>query len=569
MRSNRRACRVLGIGVVFLLGMTSAAVAESNWPQFRGAESLGVAESANLPDRWSATENVQWKQDVPGLGWSSPIVWGNRVFLTTVVNQGETEPPKKGLYFGGDRKDAPTSVHQWKVYCLDLASGSVVWEQTPHEGVPESTRHLKNTFASETPVTDGELVYAYFGNLGLFCYDLAGKPLWSVKLPAYKTRYGWGTAASPVVFEDRVYLAIDNDEQSSLVALDKRTGEEVWKVARDEKSNWATPYIWKNEKRTEMVIPGTGAIRSYDLAGNELWRLGGMSSIAIPTPFSKFGLLYVASGYIMDKKKPLYAVRPGASGDISLADDQSTNDFVAWSEKMGGPYNPSPLIYGDHLYVLLDRGFLECYDAKTGQRLYEKQRLPEGKAFTSSPWAYSGKIFCINEDGLCFVVKAGPEFEILHTNALTEDDMCMATPAIVGDKLLVRTAPRVYCIAQGKKSRRAGRAKRGPPNVSTWCVSAALDAPYVPRRGQVSAGEAVDVDADSTRQVLLGNTDHLVAVREFNRSWLESRDRFHKRRATRAAAVRRAVSFDVMIEHDRVGRFGNTPEEAVGFRNRQ
>jgi outer membrane protein assembly factor BamB len=419
--------------------------AEENWPQFRGSKSLGVADNPNLPDKWSATENVAWKTDLKGRGWSSPIVWGDRIFLTTVVNLGESEEPKKGLYFGGNREKPPESDHQWKVVCLDLDDGRVLWEQLAHQGVPTSPIHLKNSYASETPVTDGQRLYAYFGNVGLFCYDLDGKLLWSKPIEPHKMRYGWGTAASPVVYQDRVYLVNDNDEESYLLALDAATGEQVWRVERDEKSNWATPYIWKNSQRTEIIVPATGKNRSYDLEGRLLWELGPMSSITIATPYSDGDTLYLSSGYVMDKKKPIYAIRPGASGDISLGEDETSNDFILWTN-MGGPYNPSTLLYGGLLYVLYDQGFFACFDPRSGEEVYAKKRIPEGKAFTASPWAYNDRIFCLNEDGVTFVIAPGKEFEILHTNALAEDDMCMATPAIVGDRLIIRTSARVYCI---------------------------------------------------------------------------------------------------------------------------
>jgi outer membrane protein assembly factor BamB len=427
--------------------------AQENWPQFRGAQSLGVSANPNLPDTWSDTENVAWKTDVKGRGWSSPIVWGEKIFLTTVVNLGQAEEPKKGLYFGGERTKPPESEHQWKVICLDLADGRVLWEQMPHQGVPTTSHHLKNSYASETPVTDGERVYAYFGNVGLFCYDLDGKLLWRKEIDPHKTRYGWGTAASPVVYQDRVYLVNDNDEESYLLALDAKTGEQVFRVEREEKSNWATPYIWKNSQRTEIVVPGTGRNRSYDLEGRLLWELAPMSSITIATPYSDGDTLYVTSGYVMDKRKPVYAIRPGGSGDISLEGDATSNEFIVWSQPMAGPYNPSTLLYGDLMYVLYDQGFFACFDARTGEEVYAKQRIPEGRAFTASPWAYNDKVFCLNEDGVTFVIPAGREFEILHTNKLADDDMCMGTPAIVGDKLLIRTSARLYCIQKGAKPR--------------------------------------------------------------------------------------------------------------------
>ena len=246
-----------------------------------------------------------------------------------------------------------------------------------------------------------------------------------------------------------MYIVNDNDEESYLLTLNASNGEELFRVARDEKSNWATPYIWKNSQRVELVTPGTHLNRSYDLDGRLLWELGGMSSISIATPYSKDDLLYLSSGYVMDKKKPIFAVRPGASGDISLEADQTSNDFVVWSAKMAGPYNPSTPLYGDLLYVLYDQGFFACYDPKTGEEVYVKQRIPEGKAFTASPWACGDKIFCLNEDGVTFVVPTGKEFKILYTNTLADDDMCMATPAIVGDRLLIRTSVRLYCIQKG------------------------------------------------------------------------------------------------------------------------
>ena len=417
------------------------------WPQFRGPDSRGVVEGVHPPDKWSATENVAWTQSIPGRGWSSPIVWGDRVFLTTVVKLGEAEEPKRGLYFGGNRTDKPKDPHQWKVYCLDLHSGEVLWNALAYEGVPEYSIHIKNSYASETPVTDGRRVYVYFGNVGVFAYDFNGKLVWKKDIEPVKTRYSWGTASSPVLHDGRLFIVNDNDESSYLLALDAESGDEIFRIERDEKSNWATPYVWVNPMRTELVTAGTNKVRSYSLDGELLWELSGMSSIAIPTPFARDGLLYVASGYVLDKKKPVFAIKPGASGDISLAPDETSNEYIEWFRKDAGPYNPSPLLYGDYLYVLLDRGFLTCYNAKTGEQVYGRKRLPGGKAFTASPWAYDGKVFCLSEYGETFVVRAGPDFEILHVNRLEEDSMAMATPAIAGDRLILRTDQKVYCIA--------------------------------------------------------------------------------------------------------------------------
>ncbi len=435
------------LAVVFLAGASNA-VESAHWPQFRGPEARGVVESDVLPTRWSATENVAWKTEIPGRGWSSPIVWGNRVVLTTVINTGESEKPKKGLYFGGDRPTPPDSLHRWMVYCLDLETGAVLWERQVHEGKPASPIHLKNSFASETPVTDGERIYCVFGNVGIFCFDWEGKPQWSHRLEPHKIRFGWGTAASPVLHAGRLYLVNDNDEDSYLLALNAKTGEEVWRTARDEKSNWATPFVWQHDLRTEIVTPGTGKVRSYDLDGQLLWTLEGMSSITIATPYATGGLLYLSSGYVMDPLKPIYAVRPGATGDISLKDGETSNQWIAWSQSKAAPYNPSTLVHKNRLYVLYDMGMTACYDATDGTEMYSRQRIPQGRAFTASPWAYADKVFFLNEDGVTFVSQAGDRFEVLHSNALAEDDMCMATPAMAGDRLLIRTAARLYCIRQ-------------------------------------------------------------------------------------------------------------------------
>ena len=431
-----------------ILGTTVlSGAAQSNWPQFRGEQSLGIGTNPNLPTIWSASQNVAWKTTVPGFGWSSPVVWGDKIFVTSVVRDGEVEPPKKGLYYGGERRTPSTNTQHWMVYGFDWPTGKKLWEKEVHAGSPSTSVHLKNTYASETPVTDGERVYAYFGNLGIFCLDLDGKEVWSQKLGQFQTRAGWGTAASPVLHQDRIFIVNDNDEKSFLAAFNKKTGEQLWRVERDEKSNWATPFVWENKERTELIVPGTKRVRSYDLDGHLLWEFGGMSSIVIPTPFAKSGLLYVCSGYVGDtKNRPVFAIRPGAAGDISLKDGETSNQFIVWCEKTAAPYNPSPLVYGDNFYVLFDFGFLSCRDARTGKEIYEKQRinLNGTSGFTASPWAYDNKIFCLSEDGDTFVFQAGPEYKLIGKNSLGE--MCMATPAIAHDSLIIRTASNLYRI---------------------------------------------------------------------------------------------------------------------------
>src|SRR5882724_7750816 len=432
--------------MVKLLALVALAFASDHWPQFRGPDSLGVVEDPALPDKWSSTENVAWKVEIPGVGWSSPIVWGDRVFVTSVISSADVEKPKKGLYFGGERKP-PSDEHRWMVYAVDFQTGKILWQQEAHRGVPPGSRHLKNSYASETPVTDGERVYAYFGNVGLFAYDMKGKLVWSKPSTFVRTRFGWGTAASPVVHQGRIYVVNDNDDKSYVAALDKKTGDVIWRVEREEKTNWSTPYIWEHNGKTEIVTTGTGRVRSYDLDGRLLWQFGGMSSIVIPTPFSSHGMLYLTSGYVGDQNRPVYVVKPGAQGDLSLAPGETSNAGIAWYQPQAGPYNTSPIVYGDIYYTLLDRGFLTAHDARTGKEIYGKVRIdPAAGAFTASPWAANGKLFLLSEDGDTFVVEAGNEFKLVGKNSL--DEMCMSTPAIYKSSLLIRTASKLYKISK-------------------------------------------------------------------------------------------------------------------------
>ncbi|MFN7926140.1 MAG: PQQ-binding-like beta-propeller repeat protein [Bryobacteraceae bacterium] len=429
-----------------LSAASAAHAATSEWPQFRGPGANGIADDPRLPDTWSNSQNVLWKAATPGVGWSSPVIAGGRIFLTAAISTQDKEPPKKGLYFGGNR-DKPTDEHRWLVFAIDARNGKLAWQREVHRGVPAIARHLKNTFASETPATDGERVYAYFGSAGLYCFGLDGKLQWKHESAPKEMRYGWGSAASPVLHEGRLYIINDNDVASTLTAFDKRSGRVIWTVPRDEKSNWATPFIWNSGSRTEIVTPGTGRVRSYDLDGKLLWELGGMSSITIPTPFARHGLLYIASGYVGDQVRPVFAIRPGAKGDISLKAGETANEFIAWHLPQGGPYNPSPLVYGDHYYTLYDRGFFTCHDARTGKEVYGRVRIdPAAAAFTASPWAYGGKVFALSEDGDTFVIRAGPKYELAGKNSL--DEMCMATPAIADGSLFVRTATALYRIGK-------------------------------------------------------------------------------------------------------------------------
>ena len=437
--------------------VTLSLSAQTAWPQFRGLHG-GVAENdPALPETWGPDDNVVWRIDVPGRGWSSPIVSGEHVFITSVVNTSGVETTLKPLSqyqsrsfdgpMTGANLETPSVPLRWVLYDVDFETGVIRWERTLHTATPGS-KHEKNSYASETPVTDGNRVYVYLGYVGLFAFDLDGTRLWHTPMDAPEMREGWGTASSPVVHGDRLFLVNDSLEQSFVAAYDTATGSELWRAGRDEASNWSTPFIWQNDVRTEVVTTGTGGVRSYDLDGRYLWGLEGMSSIQVATPFTRHGLLYINSGYTADSNRPVYAIRSGAAGDISLPDGTTSNDYVVWSHPTLGSYNPSALVYGDYHYTLLDRGILICHDARTGAEVYPRQRVSRGGTlFTASPWAYNGKIFAISEDGDTYVVKAGPEFELLGTNALNE--WTLATPAIANGSLIVRTVSNLYRISEG------------------------------------------------------------------------------------------------------------------------
>ena len=445
---------LLTIGIIVLI--SAALVRADNWPQFRGLQGGVAPDDPALPDAWGSAQNTVWKLDVPGYAWSSPVVWGDHVIVTSAINTiGEAPmnavPTYLSRALGGAMTGAditsPADAHRWIVYDVDFKTGKIRWEREVRMAAPTHTRHQKNSYASETPVTDGQRVYTYFSNAGLFAFDMEGKPVWAKPIDTLKMRTGWGGAASPALHDGRVYIVNDNEERSFLAAFDAATGAELWRVARDEASNWTSPYVWVHSGRTEIVTAGTRKVRSYSLDGTLLWELAGMSSIDIPTPFATDGLLYVQSGYPTDRLKFAYAIRPGASGDISLTPGETSNQFVVWSNPSLGTYATSSLVYGGYYYTLLDRGILLCHDAKTGKEIYGRQRVAlDAPGFTASPWAYNGKIFAMSEDGDTYVIQAGAEFKVLGKNSLNE--MTLASPAVANGSLIVRTASKLYRIGR-------------------------------------------------------------------------------------------------------------------------
>ncbi len=437
--------------IVLLLSIGSPSVCGGeNWPGFRGPRADGVAaDHSSLPTTWSKTENVKWVADVPGWGWSCPVVWGDRVFVTTVVSDEENRTPSKGLYLGQGVRDPAKGIHHWMVHCFDLRSGDELWQYEAHVGEPTVPRHPKSTYAVETPATDGERLYVVFGDLGLYCLDFDGALLWSKPIEPKRTFMDYGAAASPVVHDGRVIVVYDNLESSWIASFDAATGEQAWKVPRDETHSWATPLVWENAMRSEIVVPGKNRNRSYSLDGELLWEFNGnMSNLVIPSPLAAHGLCYIASGYVGDAHRPTFAIRPGASGDITPETDFADSPFIEWYQGTSSSYNPSQLVYGDYLYTLYDQGFLTCHDARTGEEQYGKKRFSPSGSFTASPFAYNGTVFCLSEDGLTYAVKAGPEFEVIAQNEL--DELCLSTPAVAGDRLLIRTASKLYCLTESK-----------------------------------------------------------------------------------------------------------------------
>ena len=447
-----------------------------NWPQFRGPGAMPVSGNPGLPGTWAVDENVEWAVDVPGMGWSSPIVWEGRVFLTSAMSDTPMKQPSLGVDFSNDlvaelsaqgldgeelmrrltesENELPDEIElSYALFSYDLASGELLWERRFHDGPPPVGRHRKNTYTSETPVTDGEAIYVYVAFQGLYAFDFDGNELWSAPLQPHQVYLDFGAGASPALAGDRVIILNDNEEESFIAAYDKSTGEQLWYTrreglgSRNRKSAWSTPFVWENDVRTEIVTIGPGWVISYDLDGDELWRMSRFANFNIQSPFAWDGLLYVTSGPPSERDKPIAAIRPGGSGDITPAGDATAGEYVAWYNRVaGGTYLPTPVLYDGGLYVLSDTGIFSKYDPKTGERIYRSRIHPQARNFTASPWAYGGKIFALNEEGDTFVIKAGDEFEFLGINSL--DEFSMATPAIAGDRLLIRTQGKLYSIRE-------------------------------------------------------------------------------------------------------------------------
>ena len=442
------------LSLVFVIVLVTVAQAQ-NWPQFRGPGATGVVEGGAAAEKWDAQKavNTRWKTKIPGLAHSSPVIWGDKVFVTTAVTSAAKDETRYGLY--GDVapvKDDPK--HTWKVYALDKQTGKILWERVAYEGVPKVKRHPKSTHADSTPVTDGKYLIAFFGSHGMYAYNLKGKLLWKQDLGLfdagwfYDPDYQWEYGSSPVIYKDLIIVQADVQKDSYIAAYSLKNGKLVWKTPREEISSWGTPTVYVGKTRAELITNGSRAIRGYDPAtGKELWRLTPNSEVTTPTPFVAHDLIFVTSGY--RPIQPIYAIKPGANGDISLKDGKDKNEFIAWSKTRGGPYMPTPLVYGDLLYTCSNQGVVTAYNAKTGERVYQERLGGKGGAFTASPVASDGKLYLSSEDGEVFVVKTGAKYELLSTNPVGE--VMMATPAISDGLVIVRGINHVYAFAEPAK----------------------------------------------------------------------------------------------------------------------
>lgn len=428
----------------------------SHWPQFRGPGASGVKDGARLPDAWDAVsgKGVAWRTAIPGLAHSSPVVWGEQVFVTTAISSRPDASFKPGLYGAGTASEDLTE-HRWQLLSLDKRTGEVQWQRTAYTGVPKEKRHIKATYANATPATDGRYVVAFFGSQGLYAYDLAGNLKWKrdlgrIDAGAYDdASYEWGTASSPIIHKDLVIVQCDQQKGSFLVALRLADGEVAWRAERDELPSWATPTVVAGAGAgAELVTNAPKLIRGYDPdTGKELWRLGRSSNITAPTPLDGDGLIVVMSG--RRPNAPIFVLKPGARGDITLPEGASSGGSVVWTRLNAGSYMPTPIVYGGLLYVLKNQGIFSCYDLRTGELRYE-QRLPDiTSGFSASPVAADGKLYLPSEDGEVLVVKAGPAFELVARNPVGQP--LMATPAISDGLLLVRGERDLFAIGAARR----------------------------------------------------------------------------------------------------------------------
>jgi len=433
------------------------------WPGFRGPSASGVADGQRLPDTWSGVtgQHITWKVAIPGLAHSSPIVWGDRVFVTTAISSLPDATFKPGLYGAGTASEDRTP-QKWVVMAIDRKGGAIAWQRTAYDGVPKEKRHIKATYANATPFTDGRYIVAFFGSQGLYAFDMQGRPVWQKDLGVLDTgaydlpEYEWGTASSPIVYKNTVIVQCDTQNESFVLAADVKTGKTIWKTVRKELPSWGTPtvYVPSDGGKAELVTNASNFVRGYDPdSGVERWRLRGSSKITAPTPIFAKDLVIVASGRAPER--PIFAIRPGGSGDITPVGDAESSAHVPWRKTGRGSYMPTPLIYGDILYVLGNAGLFDAYELATGAEIYRQRLEHSGSGFSASPVAADGRIYLSSEDGDIFVVRAGRTFELLAKNAMGEP--LMATPALSGGTMFVRGEKHLFAVSGQGRSMKSAR----------------------------------------------------------------------------------------------------------------
>ncbi len=418
---------------------------EKNWPQWRGPYANGVAPYGNPPVEWSESKNIKWKIEIPGKGHATPIIWDNRIFVLTAIETDKQVEPEKEKQTQARRRRGPpitrtSNVHKFAIFAINRSDGQIVWQHAAREELPHEGTHPTGTWASNSPVTDGEHVYAYFGSRGLYCYDMQGNLKWEKDLGDMSIKLGFGEGSSPVLYDDKIVVNWDHEGQSFITVLDKKTGKEFWKVARDEGTSWATPLIVESNGQPQVITSATSHIRSYDLANGELlWESSGMTRNVIPSPVAANDMVYVMSGF---RGNALQAIH------LSKAKDNiAGSKALVWTLDRDTPYTPSPLLYDDMLYFLKrNDGILACFNANTGDEHFSRQRLEGIEGVYASPVGASGRIYIASRNGSTQVIKHDTQYEVLAVNTL--DDGFSASPAVVDNELYLRGEKNLYCIAE-------------------------------------------------------------------------------------------------------------------------
>jgi len=445
---------ILLLSTLSISAQTNSETDSKQWPGYRGQNASGIALSSSTPAFWNVDDaaNIKWKIKIPGLSHSSPIVWDDLLFITAAVSEKENPELTVGLYGSIEPVD-DKSVHEWRVYCINKNSGSILWEQISHTGVPKVKRHPKSTHANSTPVTDGNYVVAFFGSEGLYCYDMKGNLQWKKDFGILNSNFfmvptaEWGFASSPIIHKGIVIVQCDVEKNSFLAALDIKTGKEIWRTSRDEVPTWSTPTILKQNKKTQIIVNGFKHIGGYDFeTGKEIWKLVGGGDIPVPTPIVAHDLIFINSAH--GRLSPIYAIKTNAVGDISLKEQDTSNDYIAWSIRRGGAYMQTLIVYDDLLYNCRGNGSLMCFNAKTGEQIYREKLGKPGEGFSASPVASNGKLYFTSEQGKIYIVKPGADFELLAENSM--NDICMATPAISENTLFFRTHHFLIAVSENK-----------------------------------------------------------------------------------------------------------------------